>query len=145
MDGIDKAIVEILQQDARTSHARIGERVGLAASSVTERIKRLVQSGVIRRWTLDIDHEAVGLHVLAFIYVFVSRKTKAVSFIDQVSAFSEVQQCHHITGDWSYLLMVRATSISALESFMLERLQAIVGVERTHTQIALSSADLNRK
>ncbi len=144
MDSIDLSIVNLLCQDARISHANIGQVVNLAASTVTERIKRLVTAGVIKRWTVDIDPIALGEDVLAFIYVFVSRQARSSFFPKQIASLPQVRECHHITGDWSYLLKVRASSIAALETFMLEQLQAIKGVERTHTQIVLSSAELNR-
>jgi Lrp/AsnC family transcriptional regulator, leucine-responsive regulatory protein len=144
MDSIDLSIVNLLRQDARTSHANIGQVVNLAASTVTERIKRLVLTGVIKRWTVDLDATALGQDVLAFIYVFVARQSKAGIFPQQIAHLPQVQECHHITGDWSYLLKVRVASIAELETFMLEHLQAIKGVERTHTQVVLSSADLNR-
>ncbi len=140
MDQNDKHILSILHKDARSSHANIGDQVGLAASSVTERIKKLVAKGHLKNWTINIDYEAYGLGVLAFVHVFVSRETRNGIFIGQIADLSQVLECHHVTGEWTYLLKVRAESIKALEEFMLSSLQAIQGVEKTHTIIALSSS-----
>ena len=140
MDDTDRKILDLLRADARTAHAEIGRQVGLAASSVTERIKKLVALNLIRRWTIDVDHEACGLPVLAFVNVFVQREGRHSAFAEAVGEMEEVLECHHVTGEWSFLLKVRAGSIRELETFMLARLQSIPSVEKTDTVIALSSS-----
>ncbi|MEP3295882.1 MAG: Lrp/AsnC family transcriptional regulator [Pseudoruegeria sp.] len=139
MDSTDKKILALLAQDARKTHARIAQDVGLATSSVTERIKKLTQSGVIKRWTVEIDYSAVGLPILAVVYVFASREGRQGAFEAEISELPNVLECHHVTGAWSYLLKVRAASIADFERFILEDLQAMPCVEKTHTEIVLSS------
>lgn len=139
MDEIDRIIVSLLQDDARRSHAKIAQEVGLSTSSVTERIKKLVQSGTIQRWTIDLDYEAIGLPVMAMVYVFSTREGRQGAFQSKLAELPNILECHHVTGAWSYLLKVRAASIADFERFMLEELQALPCIEKTHSEIVLSS------
>ena len=73
MDDVDRKIVEILADDARRSLTDIGAAVELSPSAVNERIRRLVANGVIRNFTVEVDHRALGLDVLAFVWVGLRR------------------------------------------------------------------------
>lgn len=143
MDDIDRKIVDLLQTDARRSHSKIAQDVGLSTSSVTERIKKMVQSGTIRRWTIDVDYETIGLPVMAMVYVFATREGRQGAFHAKLVELPNVLECHHVTGAWSYLLKVRAASIVDFERFMLEDLQSLSCIEKTHSEIVLSSWQAN--
>jgi Lrp/AsnC family leucine-responsive transcriptional regulator len=139
MDDIDRRIVALLQRDARRPYADIGAEVDLAASSVNDRIRKLIAQGVLRGWTVAVDPLALGYDVLAFVHVLLDRPDRAPDFLERVNKLSQIQECHHTTGEWSYLLKVRALSTRDLETFLGTRLQILDGVIRTHTIIALSS------
>lgn len=139
MDDTDRRIVALLQADARRSYADIGAEVGLAASSVNDRIRKLVANGAVRGWTVEVDPRLLGYDVLAFVQVLLDRPTSGRDFLAGISALAEVQECHHTTGEWSYLLKVRASSIGEFESLLEGCIQALPGVSRTYTVVALSS------
>jgi Lrp/AsnC family transcriptional regulator, leucine-responsive regulatory protein len=92
---------------------------------------------VIRGWGARVDPRAVGRGVLAFTYVAVQRQEAEAGFVAAVAALPEVQECHHVTGEWSYLLKLRLTSIDQLERVLAGAIK--VWPVRTHTVIALSS------
>lgn len=138
MDEIDRKIVELLAEDARRSLADIGGVVALSPSSVNERIRRLVTAGAIRRFTVDAEPEAFGFGILAFVFVGLNYDAGEEAFKAFVAACPNVLDCHHVTGEWSYLLKVRATSLSDVERF-LQSLKDRRFLSRSETMIALSS------
>lgn len=138
MDDVDVSIVELLQEDCKRSLADIGERVGLSAPSVIERIRKLEAQGVIRGYTVLVDARRVGLDVAAFIGVTINFPKKIASFEREVRKMAEVLECHHITGDHTLLLKIRTQNTATLEQ-VISRLRSIDGVDRTHTMVVLST------
>lgn len=139
MDIIDRKITALLAEDARRSLADIGEAVGLSASAVNERIRRLTTSGIIRRFTVDADHAALGLGVTAFVLVALDYEAGEAAFKAFVAQHPSVAECHHVTGGWSYMLKARLPDLAALEAFLGE-LKAHRFLARSETMIALSTA-----
>ncbi len=139
IDGIDRIILESLQVDGSLTYAEIGQAAGLSASAVNDRLKRLRTEGVIRRMSAEVDPVAVGLGLLAFVLVAVNEPAGEGIFRNAMKAAPEVLECHHLTGDFSYLLKLRLRDTAHLEQFLMDRLKPLAGVNRTHTLIALSS------
>ena len=139
MDYIDRKIVGLLAEDARRSLADIGAAVSLSASAVNERIRRLVASGAIKRFTVDADPDILGFPVLAYVFVALSQQADEGEFRGFVASHPSVCECHHVTGAWSYLLKVRLPSNGDIEEFLsLLKSRGFLG--RSETIIALSSA-----
>jgi len=136
MDKIDRKIIGLLAADSRRSLADIGGAVGLAPSSVNERIRRLSDAGAIRRFTVEVDPVAVGLPVTALIWMEVREDEEG--FRRDVAAHPDIAECHHVTGAWSYLIKIRAESISGIEGFIAE-LKSTGRIGRTETVLALST------
>jgi Lrp/AsnC family leucine-responsive transcriptional regulator len=139
MDEIDRIILDRLQVDGASTYAEIGTAAGLSASAVNDRLKRLRADGVIRRMTADVDPVALGLNLLAFVLVAVNEPPGETRFRAAMIGAPEVLECHHLTGDYSYLLKLRLRDTAHLEQFLMDRLKPLAGVVRTHTLIALSS------
>lgn len=140
LDDTDLKLLERLQANGRTSLADLGREVGLAISSVNERIKKLTDRGVIEGVFAGLSPEALGLDLLAFIFVgWTDPATEAV-FLDRVGSEAAIQEAHHVTGTWNYLLKVRMHTTRDLEAFLGGIVKAVPGVQRTETLIVLSSA-----
>lgn len=138
MDEIDRKIIAILAQDSRRSLTDIGAAVELSPSSVNERIRRLVASGVVRSFTIDADHRALGLDVLAFVWVGLSADADEAAFRAFMATHPSVAECHHVTGAWSYCVKVRMASLGDIEPFLAE-LKHRRFLARSETVIALST------
>ncbi len=138
MDAIDREIIEILAEDARRSLTDIGAAVELSPSAVNERIRRLVANGVIRNFTLEVDHRALGLDVLAFVWVGLAPDADEAAFRAFMADHPAVAECHHVTGAWSYCVKVRMPSLGDLEPFLAE-LKRRRFLARSETVIALST------
>ena len=139
MDGLDRTILERLQENGAATYAEIGAAAGLSASAVNDRLKRLRAEGTIRRMTAEIDPDAIGLGLLAFVLVVVNHPSHELGFRDAMKAVPEILECHHVTGEFSYLLKLRLKNTAHLEHFLMNRLKPLAGVSRTQTLIALSS------
>ena len=119
---------------------QLSKAIGAAASTLNDRIKRLVAQGVISGFHARLSPEALGLHLLAFIFVGWSNPKVEPVFLKKIKASSAVLECHHVTGPWNYLLKVRVETTRELERFLAETVKAVTGVDRTETMIILSSA-----
>lgn len=139
IDETDRDIISHLQLDANIPYAELGERVGLSASTINDRLKRLKAKGVIRRISAEIDPAALDLDLLVFVLVEIGGVAAEQAFCSAMRAEPAVMECHHIAGDFSYLLKVRVASTQAFESFLSEHIKPLEGIRRTQSLIALSS------
>lgn len=136
MDRKDQAILALLQRDARLTYADIGARVGLAPSSVHDRVRKLERSGVIRGYRADIDVEQAGLPITAFVSLAL-RPGSPPDLVARVAEFPLVESCYSVAGDNSYVLVVRAPSTRDLEE-ILDALRSKLEVV-TRSTIVLST------
>ena len=138
LDNVDRHILSLLQENCKLPLARIGERVGLSAPSVAERIDKLEKSGVIRGYTAVLDARKLGKDITAFIVVFVDHPRLIAKFEKEIDRFEDVQECHHVTGQHTLLLKVKVDNTSALEE-LIRKLRSLEGVSRTETSVVLST------
>ncbi|MDE0811008.1 MAG: Lrp/AsnC family transcriptional regulator [Alphaproteobacteria bacterium] len=139
MDKTDIAIIALLQADGRMSLARIGISVRLSISAVNDRLRGLRARGVLSGTTVIVDPAKVGLGVLAFISVLIDWSAHNEAFSRAVRDMPEVLECHHVTGDWSYLLKVRCWDNGSLEDLISNRIKALPGVTRSETVFAVGT------
>ena len=140
LDETDRKLVALLQVDDRMALGALSAAIGVAPSTINDRIKRLVRNGVITGFHARLSPEATGHHLLAFMLIGWSDPKVEAAFLDRMRASPAVLECHHVTGAWNYLLKVRVRTTRELESFMAGTIKAVDGVQRTETIIALSSA-----
>ena len=139
LDAKDRNILSLIQRDGKMSQALIAQHVGLSTAAVNERLKKLEQSGAIRRFTALVDPKAVGVQVTAFIEVFIEHPRYEEPFIKRVLEMDEVQECHHITGEFSVLLKVRVRDMESLQKLVISQLNGAEGVRQTRTVMVLST------
>lgn len=137
LDERDLRILSALQRDARATFAEVGRQAGLAPSSVHDRVRKLERAGVILGYGARIDPAAVGLFVTALVSVMPLDPRQPDDLPDRVREFPEVEACHSVAGDESYILKVRTGTTSDLEDF-LRRLREKAGVQ-TRTTVVLST------
>lgn len=139
MDSTDIRILKILQQEARISMKELGLRVNLTSPAVSERIKRLEESGVIEGYAAIVNPKKLKLHVEAIVHV--SMKVSAHERFKKLAVEErEIIECHHVTGEDCMTVKVVCEDTHRLEE-ILDKIQAIGD---TKTAIILSSP-LKRK
>jgi Lrp/AsnC family leucine-responsive transcriptional regulator len=136
VDATDIAILRALEEDARRPYADIGDRVGLAASSVHDRVRKLERAGVIRGYRADVDLERAGRPITAFVSLAL-RPESPGNISGLVAEFPLVQSCYSVAGDHSYVVVVRAPDTGALEE-LLDALRGKLEVT-TRSTIVLST------
>lgn len=117
MDFYGRKLLDELQQNARLSVAELARRIGLSATATAERLKQMEEVGIIGGYTIDIDREALGLEVLAFIRMSCNGP-QYHRLLDFVETLEEIRECHHLTGGDDLLLKVTTTSMADLEALI---------------------------
>ncbi|MEU2507255.1 Lrp/AsnC family transcriptional regulator [Streptomyces sp. NPDC007863] len=113
-DATDWRILDALQAQGRASYADLARAVSMSPSAVTERVRRLEDAGVITGYTAVVDHERLGLPILAFVRLrYPTGNYKP--FHDLVAVTPEVLEAHHVTGDDCFVIKVAARSMRHLE------------------------------
>lgn len=138
LDAIDREVIALLQDDAKQSFKDLGERVGLAAPSVLERVRKLEQAGVITGYHAMVDARSVGLDVAAFIGVAVRSPAGVATTLAWVEEEPQILECHHVTGGYTLLLKAKTRNIRALD-LLIGRIRSIDGVKSTETMVVLST------
>lgn len=136
MDDKDRRILALLESDARLGYSDIGAAVGLAGSSVHDRVRKLERRGVIKGYRAEVDLEAAGLPITAIVSLAL-RPTSPTDIPAKISEFPWVETCYSVAGDNSYALLVRAPSTRDLEE-LLDGLRAKLEVV-TRATIVLST------
>ncbi len=134
LDDVDWRLLEALQRDGRASFADLGRLVGLSPSAVTERVRRLEQTGVITGYAAEVDAEKLGLAVHALVRLRYPHGNYK-PFHDLLATTPEVEEAHHVTGEDCFVLAVRARSIRHLE----EVAGRIAGLGPVTTSVVYSS------
>src|SRR3954470_9288984 len=107
IDDTDLMLIELLQKDARTPQHELAKLVGLAASSVNERIRKLGERGLISGYHARVSPDVMGYDLLAFVYVAWSKPETEKAFLKKITGQATVMEIHHVTGIWNYMLKVR--------------------------------------
>lgn len=136
LDRIDTVLLAALQQEGRLRLEDLARRVELAPSSVHDRLRRLQREGVIRKWTIDVAPEALGLTVLAFVGVRASRP--CAELVEPLARIGEIEEYHSVAGPLSFLVKLRASSTEHLLE-IIERLRQIPSIEATETTVVLKT------
>ncbi|MEK5476408.1 Lrp/AsnC family transcriptional regulator [Paenibacillus sp. FSL R5-0407] len=139
MDSVDLQIIELLKRNSRITSSEISKAIHLSVPSVSERIRKLEEKGMIEQFTIRLNREITGRHLLAYISVILEHPKYIESFKEQISNESCIIECHHLAGDYDYLLKVGVPDISSLEVFISETLKGLAGVQKTKTTIVLST------
>ncbi len=139
IDGIDGEILSILHHTAATPKAEIARRVGLAASAVSERIRRLENAGVIKGYEARLDGRALGIPLLAYVFVTELKPNDGFDTGDALSRVTGVEEVHKISGEDCFLVKIRAEGTDELGAVLDTEINRIPTVAGIRTTIVLKS------
>ena len=143
LDRLDRAILARLQTDGRETHEAIGAQVGLSASAVLRRIRRLEEAGVIDRYVALLRPEALGLGLSAYVNVRLEKRAEHAKrnpmdeFRASVQGWPEVVECVALTGDMDFLLHLVVQDMSAYSRFMMDTLLRHPSVQDCKTSFVM--------
>jgi DNA-binding Lrp family transcriptional regulator len=132
LDEKDRAILRLLETNARLTVREIAARVHLSATPVHERIKRMEASGVIKQYATLIDYRKVQKGIMVICYVSLKEHTHKAGgiFIDAVMRFREVLECYNISGQFDFMLKIVSESMEAYHDFYVNRLSEVRGISQ---------------
>ncbi len=119
-DQIDRRLARALAADGRTTLRALADVTGLSVSAVQARVRRLETDGVIRGYTALLDPEAVGLPLAALIAITPLDPAQPDDAPERLTGLREIEACHSVAGDDSYVLFVRVATPTALEQLIRE-------------------------
>lgn len=139
LDQIDRRILNELQRDGRISNTELAHRVGLAATSMSDRFKRLQRNGYITGFRATLDHQMLGLGLLVFVEVLLDKTTGDVldKFAHSARMAPEILECHLVAGGFDYLLKIRLADMEAYRHFLGNVILNMPGVKETRTYTIL--------
>lgn len=119
IDEIDKKILDELHNNSRLSMSELGRRVNLSSPSVTERVRQMESFGIIKKYTLEIDYEKLGLPIQCIIEATI-KNGEYKSFKNYIEKLPNVEFCYRIAGSACYMLKMQFESLSKAEKFIDE-------------------------
>jgi len=137
MEDLDHRIVGLLLRDGRMSFTDLGKVTGLSTSAVHQRVRRLEERGVIQGYRAIVDQNAMGMPLLAFISVTPTDPSAPDDVADRLRGISDIEACHSVAGEESYILKARVATPGDLED-LLARVRTSASVS-TRTTVVLST------
>ncbi len=138
LDETDARILTALSADSRRSYADVAAEVGLSTAAVHERVKKMLERGVIERFSLRIDPARVGLHFTAFVAIRNDGGAHCREIAPRLRELPEVLELHSVAGEHDFIAKIRTTHARALED-VLYAIKAIPGVARTTSTVVLNT------
>jgi len=139
MDAIDIKIIDVLKENSRSTASEISKRVNLSIPAVAERIRKMEEADIIEEYTIRVNKVKMNLKLLAFVFVNIDETENVEEFRKAIVKYDSVLECHHVAGEYDYLLKVIVEDTGSLEYFISHTLKKIKGVNKSNTIIVLSS------
>lgn len=136
IDEIDRDILRSLRDNARLTHRELGRKVGLSPNAAGVRIQRLVQRGLIRRFTIELDHAALGRPIEALIDIWQDENRDREAFHRLVAEDERIVECVYLTGPLDFRVRARVASPEDLND-LLVHMQKHGGVRQTDSRLVL--------
>lgn len=144
LDDKDYKILALLKENARLTTGELAKELDIPQTTVHNRIKKMRESKIIRRFTVDLDRKQIGRGLVAYILCtvsyYVARKQKINQFEvgQQIKRFPEVEEVSIVTGDLDMIVKVSLKDVEELNNFVIYKLRNIEGIEKTVTSVVLT-------
>ena len=140
LDGIDRKILKILQDDGKITITALAEQLKITTTPVHERIKKMEESGVIRKYVALLDQKMVDKNLIVFISI--SLKNHARSYLTKfqktIDCYDEITECYHIAGNFDFLLKAQLKDMEAYQQFILSKLSVDENIHQVQSSFVLS-------
>ena len=140
MDIIDKKLLQLLQHDTKKTTKELSLSLNLSVTAIYERIKKLEREGIIAKYVVLLDKEKVGKNFVVFCHLKLIQHTKEFisKFESQIIKLPEVLECHHVSGDYDYILKILVKDMEAYRSFLVTKLTTLEHIGSTHSTFMIS-------
>ena len=140
LDETDRALLELLQQDASLTTKEMASRLNMSATPIFERVKKLEREGYVKGYVALLDRRKIGLSLLVFCDVSLKEHNREylLRFEEQAARLPEVMECHHITGGYDYLLKIAVRDMDDYQHFIKEKLAALENIGRVQSHFVMT-------
>lgn len=143
LDKLDAKILSILEENSRTQNSDISKRLDMAPSGIWERIKKLEESGTIKKYSAIVNPADLGLNILAFINIKIDSANWSSESSCKIESIENVEELHEVLGEDSYLAKVRARDMDHLSEILKNQIGSISQIKSTRTTIVTKTLKYN--
>ncbi len=144
LDNIDKQIIDMLIENARTPFTEIAKKLDISAGTVHVRVKKLEQAGIIKGASLIIDYDKLGYSFIAYIGVYLDKTSKTRFVLERMREIPYITVAHITTGKYNIFCKVRARDTKHAKDVIFQ-IDDIDGIVRTETMISLEESINDKK
>ncbi|MDO6737572.1 Lrp/AsnC family transcriptional regulator [Wenyingzhuangia sp. 2_MG-2023] len=139
MDTIDKKILMLLQENAKQNTKEIANKIGLTVSPTFERIKKLEQKGYIKKYSAVLDRAKIDKSIIVFCQISLQTHSKELleSFKKEISTIKEITGCHHMSGNYDFLLKIAVNDINEYQKFVVDKLSVVKGISNVQSSFVI--------
>ena len=140
MDTIDKKLLFLLQNDCKKTTKELSVKLNLSVTAVYERIKKLEREGIIQNYVALINRSKVNKAFVVFCHIKLIQHTREflTKFESQVVKLSEILECHHVSGDYDYILKIAVRDMEEYREFLVTKLTTLEHIGSTHSTFMIS-------
>jgi len=139
LDKTDKAILNIIQGNARISHKEISEKLYLTRTPIFERIKKMERAGIISKYITLLNPKKINRDLQVFCFVTIAKHglNYVNDFQNQVAKFKVVMECFHVAGNFDFLMKVMVKDVNEYQQFVLTELSTIKNISHVQSSFVL--------
>ncbi|AIN74489.1 transcriptional regulator, AsnC family [Flavobacterium psychrophilum DSM 3660] len=140
LDEIDKNLLKLLQTDSKKTTKEISLKLNLSVTAIYERIKKLEREGIIEKYVVILNKKKIEKGFVVFCHIKLIQHTKEflTKFENQVTKLNEVLECHHVSGDYDYILKIVLKDMEEYRNFLVEKLTTLDHIGSTHSTFMIS-------
>ncbi len=140
MDSIDKKLLHLLQTDAKKTTKELALKLNLSVTAVYERIKKLEREGIIEKYVALINRLKVEKGFVVFCHLKLIQHTRefVTTFENEITQLKEVIECHHVSGDYDYILKIVVKDMEEYREFLVNKLTTLQHIGSTHSTFMIS-------
>jgi len=140
LDTIDKKLLLLLQNDCKKTTKELSLKLDLSVTAVYERIKKMEREGVIDKYVVLVNRAKVERGFVVFCHLKLIQHTKEflTKFESEVVKLKEVLECHHVSGDYDYILKILVKDMEAYREFLVTKLTSLDHIGSTHSTFMIS-------
>lgn len=140
LDEIDKNLLKLLQTDSKKTTKELSSKLNLSVTAVYERVKKLEREGIIEKYVVLLNRKKIEKGFVVFCHIKLIQHTKEflTKFESQVIKLNEVLECHHVSGDYDYILKIVLKDMEEYREFLVEKLTTLEHIGSTHSTFMIS-------
>jgi DNA-binding Lrp family transcriptional regulator len=140
LDATDRDILKFLQENAHLTTKELASRLNLSPTPVYERVRRLENEGVIKKYVALVDREKVGKDLMVFCHISLKEHARdaGAKFVSEIIKLNEVIECHNISGEYDFMIKVVADDMREYQNFLMNKLASLDNIGSTHSVFVMS-------